>query len=384
MLSNNNEINENDILKAKNDKLKSLISVFNKYGGVLSKIAQIVSTDNENMNVFDDCKAYSQDETVNYLKNYYNTNNNYITNISFVDFEIFKAGSVGQVHKCVDVNNNKLILKVQYDGLYKQFEDDIYMLDKIASYLFNFINFYDSLIYIKQKLFEELDYKLEIKNHKMLYDLWSSCDDIKIPLIRDELCDDKIICMEFIDGESLREFLLNSTQNQKNMIGYKIVKFIFTNLFKHNIFYSDIHYGNFIIKDKKILYITDFGCVHLMDIELIQKLKKIYKCIKTNNKNEFINVIKDLEIIKKDITEDSENYMFEYFKLQYEPWINPDFHFNNKWLEKSVSKKPELMSEWNLPCNLVYLNKICYGLYHILTKLNVHYNFTNLFEELNE
>ena len=113
-------------------------------------------------------------------------------------------------------------------------------------------------------------------------------------------------------------------------------------------------------------------------------MKKIYKCIKTNNKNEFINVIKDLEIIKKDITEDSENYMFEYFKLQYEPWINPDFHFNNKWLEKSVSKKPELMSEWNLPCNLVYLNKICYGLYHILTKLNVHYNFTNLFEELNE
>ena len=109
MLSNNNEINENDILKAKNDKLKSLISVFNKYGGVLSKIAQIVSTDNENMNVFDDCKAYSQDETVNYLKNYYNTNNNYITNISFVDFEIFKAGSVGQVHKCVDVNNNKLL-----------------------------------------------------------------------------------------------------------------------------------------------------------------------------------------------------------------------------------------------------------------------------------
>jgi hypothetical protein len=116
----------------------------------------------------------------------------------------------------------------------------------------------------------------------------------------------------------------------------------------------------------------------------VNKLKQLYKTIKGDDKTDFIKIVTDLQIIKKDISEESTEYMFEYFKLQYEPWLNPSFHFTHKWLEHSVHKNPELMKDWDLPSNLVYLNKICYGLYHILTKLNVEYDFTDLFQELNE
>ena len=42
------------------------------------------------------------------------------------------------------------------------------------------------------------------------------------------------------------------------------------------------------------------------------------------------------------------------------------------------------MKEWNLPSNMVYLNKIPFGLFHILTKLKLKFDFTEFFKELLE
>ena len=48
---------------------------------------------------------------------------------------------------------------------------------------------------------------------------------------------------------------------------------------------------------------------------------------------------------------------------------------------KSVSL-PELMKEWKLPSDMVYLNKINYAMYHVLTNLKLEGNFSNYFKEL--
>ena len=72
----------------------------------------------------------------------------------------------------------------------------------------------------------------------------------------------------------------------------------------------------------------------------------------------------------------------EYFKLQYEPWTSRDFQFTNEWMEKALFKNLELMKEWQLPSNIVYLNKIPFGLFHLLNKLNLKYDFREFFETL--
>ena len=82
--------------------------------------------------------------------------------------------------------------------------------------------------------------------------------------------------MEYIDAEGLTSFIENSTQEEKNLIGKYIVEFIFVNFYKHGIFYSDIHYGNFLIKDKQVLYVTDFGCINNIDDILLNNLKNLH------------------------------------------------------------------------------------------------------------
>ena len=68
--------------------------------------------------------------------------------------------------------------------------------------------------------------------------------------------------------------------------------------------------------------------------------------------------------------------------MQYEPWISETFEFTREWLRKAEYKETELMKEWKLPSDMVYLNKINYAMYHVLTNLKLEGNFSNYFKEL--
>ena len=382
--SNINNKNSGDKLIENGHKLKCLSDTFASYGGVLGKLSQILCFENEKSDAFSDCKPYCQAETVEYIKDMYidDKNREFFKDISYFDFNVFKAGSVGQVHRCIYKNGEDIIIKVQYVGLFDQFQSDIYILDKLTSYLFYFADVTSAMTDIKTKLYEELDYKLEFNNQQKIYDLWFDHKNIKIPQLIPALCTDKLLGMYYIDSEGLPMFIENSTQEQRNLIGKYIVEFVFVNFYKYGIFYSDIHYGNFLIKDKDTLYVTDFGCLNYIDDSLLIKLKKLHICMINENKVSFYDIVADIGIIKDDISYESKEYIYEYFKLQYSPWMQEEFEFTEEWLTKSVYKNPTLMKEWILPSNCVYLNKIPYGCYHILTKLGLKGNFLSFFKEL--
>lgn len=375
-------------LSQKVDKLKILSDTFSSHGGILTKISQIMCTEDYDSSVFSDCKPFSRDKTIKHLKNEYK-NNDLFKNVISLDFEPFKSGSVGQVHKGVykkDDVEKDIVIKMQYVGLEDQVKTDLFILDKVISFLYNgnLGDISNAIIDIKTKLYEELDYNNEFLNQKCLYDIWLSNENIKIAQLIPELCNEKILGMHFIEGESLTDFVTNATQEEKNKIGMLVVEFIFTNFYKNGLFYSDIHYGNFLVKDRNILYVMDFGCLHEIEDNLLNNLILVHKAILNEDKETFYQLVTQIGIIKKDISSQSKEYIYEYFRLQYEPYISNDYQFTQEWLEKAIFKNADLMKEWTLPPNMVYLNKIPYGLSHILTKLNLKGNFKDFFESIIE
>jgi predicted unusual protein kinase regulating ubiquinone biosynthesis (AarF/ABC1/UbiB family) len=367
----------------KTTKLKCLSDTFQSYGGVLAKLSQIVCFDNENNSVFSDCKPYSREKTIKYLKKEYEMSPELHENILSLDFEPFKSGSVGQVHKGVYKDGKDIILKVQYVGLKEQMETDLYILDKLVTYLYTFANLTHAMGDIKAKLNEELDYTLEYCNQQHIYDLWKDNENIKIADLIPDISNEKMLGMYYIDANSLPDFIEKSTQEERNNIGKLIIEFIFTNLYKEGIFYSDIHYGNFLIKNNNILYVMDFGCIHDIEKDLLDSLLKIHRAILIDDSEEFYKIVENLGIIDTSISSESKEYIYNYFKIQYEPWLTEDeFEFTDEWLETAVHKEVDLMKEWFLPQNMVYLNKMVYGLPHILTKLKLKGNFMSILKPL--
>ena len=384
-LMSNNEIEEtnggNKLIK-KATKLKCLSDTFQSYGGVLAKLSQIVCFENENSNVFSECKPYSQDKTIKFLKNQFEVYPDFFKDIKYIDFKPFKSGSVGQVHKAIYKDNKDIIMKVQYVDLQKQMESDLFILDNLINYLYTESKLSNAIIDIKSKLGDELDYTLEFFNQKHMYDLWNDNEHIKVAELIPELSNDKILAMYYVDAESLTSFIENSNQDERNKIGFYIIEFIFTNLYRDGIFYSDIHYGNFLVKDNSILYVMDYGCINDIEDELLNDLKDIHIAIINEDTEKFYSLVEKLGVIDNTITKESKEYIYNYFKLQLEPWTSNTFEFTEEWLEKAVFKDIDLMKEWNLPSNMVYLNKIIYGLPHVLTKLKLKGSFLPFFKKL--
>lgn len=384
-MKSNSESKDN--LNEKSRKLKLLAETFSQYGGILSKVSQILVLNDIDNNVFSDCKPFSRDKTHNYIVKQYENNSDFFQTIKQFNFEIYKSGSVGQVYRATLLDDREIILKIQYVGLVEQTRQDLKLLDMMVSYLYSELpEMNNAITDIKQKINEELDYQIEKRNQEYVYQAFLNEPQIRIPQIIEELCTDKILTMEFMHGYSvLNEFINNSTQEQRNEVGKLIIKFIFKSLFHHRILYPDSHYGNFLVKnDTSSISILDFGCLVYMEPELIESLKQIHYRLKSEDKIGFLNFIEQLGIINSNTSEDSKDYAYEYFRLQYEPLLidNDEFQFYPEWLDLVGDKNTELMKEWNCPPNMIYLHKIPYGLYHLLTKLDLRCNVGSIIEEI--
>lgn len=368
-------------------KVRVLGETFSNYGGVLSKISQMVnySYGIHNSDVYSNCKPINSEKTVDF---FLNEILEFEDELISYDSEVFKSGSVGQIHKAVYKDGRDIIFKVQYIGLREVFESDIYVLDTIAKYLFTDVNVTEGMLDIKKQLYEELDYRIEAKNQLFLRKCWENDSIIKIPNIIPELSNEKIICMEFVEkGESLNEFVDSSTMDEITFIGNQIIRFMFTNLFKHKVIYTDVHYGNFIIEDKSILHVLDFGNVNYIEEEIHNYLFIILKSLFDENKDAFYQVMEDMGVIDsktKPLSDESYNYMWNYFNLILAPWICKDeFHFTEKWVDDCGERDMELMKDWILPPNVIWLNKLCHGFTHVIGKMNFKGNYIDLFTELN-
>jgi predicted unusual protein kinase regulating ubiquinone biosynthesis (AarF/ABC1/UbiB family) len=373
----------NTEFKDKANKLSTIATTFSNYGGVLTKLAQIISYGGGDYNndVFSDCKPKNSKETIKYLSNILLKKNDVLE----FDSTVYKSGSIGQVHKGKIFDGDKeVVFKVQYVGLKDECKSDLFLLDKLLKFVYNGNNISNAIIDIKEKIDDEMDYNLEIENHTTFYNLWNQSSIVSIPKVYKDYCFENIICIEFVEGELLSDYLGKSTLESRYNIGLKLVEFVFTGIFKHQLFYSDIHYGNFLITDKDELYVFDFGCIHKIDDILHSNLKNLFQSLYYEDEELFYSTVVKMDIMDEDnISSESRNYMYQYFQEQLEPFIcDRVFEFTEEWLDRVTEKNIELMREWNLPKNIVYINKIFYGLIHILTKLNLTANLLHIFKKI--
>ena len=358
-------------LNSKSKSLKKLASVFSSYGGVLGKIAQTLSLENQQSNVYDNVRSLASDDTHKYVTDVL-TKSDEFNNIT-VENSIYMSGSLGQVYKALDKDGEQIIIKVKYVNVDEETKGDLGIVKLLINYLMSGNHLQNALIDINEKMLEELDYSIEITNQINIKKIWDAqSSHIQIPTVYPDLCSSNVIVMEFMqDFKSMREFLVESNQDEKNKIGNLLIQFIFENLYLHNIFYSAIHYGNFLIKDNNTLCVLDFGCITYYEDVMISNLKTIHEKLYNQDKDGFFEIMTTIGILMDETSDESKSYCYDFFKLQYEPLLKDGFVLTDEWVDMAGEKNTELMKEWGLPIGFIYLHKIPYGMYHILAKMNL-------------
>ena len=254
------------------------------------------------------------------------------------------AASIGQVH-VAEKNGKKLAVKIQYPGVAQSIASDLALVKPIAMKMFN-IKGKNSDKYFKEvegKLIEETNYVLEMKQSKEIAAACSHISNLLFPQYYEELSSDRIITMDYMEGEHLSEFTAHNTnQETANTLGQALWDFYMFQIHQLKKVHADPHPGNFLISEKQELIALDFGCVKAMPEDFYIPYFELAKPENITNKAYFVSKLYELEILRKDDSEEEIAFFTEMFhellSLFTQPFHVETFDFSDAFLLNSSYK----------------------------------------------
>ncbi len=216
--------------------------------------------------------------------------------------EIIGSGSIGQVYKIKDKDDNLFVMKVKHPNI----ESQVKLFRRIFKLIYN-LNIFNKLFYkyfpfkldeFLVDFYKQTDFINESNNLLQFDYMYKDNDFIMIPRLVKSSND--IIIMEYINGVCMDDLDIN--EHNKSKIISLLYLFIRNNLLILNNNHGDLHKYNWKVSNSKInnihkIIIYDFGyCFKLNQIEYnnIIDLCKLISSYDEKNKYKYINFLKFL------------------------------------------------------------------------------------------
>ncbi|MCH3965443.1 MAG: AarF/ABC1/UbiB kinase family protein [Clostridium sp.] len=236
----------------------------------------------------------------------------------------FASASIAQVHNAILKDGRHVIVKIQRPNIKEKMETDISILYKIIKFTKN--RFEDSIIDPEEALDElkfstsqELDFNLEAKNMIKFKRLNSNVAFCHVPYLVENLCKNKVITMEKINGFKINNIeLLNRDGYDLNDLGKKLATSFFKQVFTDGFFHADPHPGNLLIQENKICFL-DFGIMGNLSNYLKTCLNKIIISIVYKDIDTLVSAVMSVGI-KKGIVD--RNRLYEDIKTLLDNYLS--------------------------------------------------------------
>jgi predicted unusual protein kinase regulating ubiquinone biosynthesis (AarF/ABC1/UbiB family) len=314
------------------------------------------------------------------------------SNFGKTPYEIFdefnpnsvNAASIGQVH-LAKKNDKKLAVKIQYPGVANSISSDLALVKPIAIRMFN-LQGKDSDKYFKEvedKLIEETNYLLELKQSQEVVDACSKIENIIFPNYYPEFSSEKIITMDWMTGIHLSEFTAKNTdQEVGDKIGQALWDFYMYQIHVLRKVHADPHPGNFLVNDQNQLIALDFGCMKQIPEEFYTPYFELINKNVITDETLFNKKLFELEILRPDDTPAEVEYFTDMFhdllSLFTRPFQNETFDFADETFFNAIAELGKRFSEdTNLKKmngnrgskHFIYMNRTFFGLYNLMFDL---------------
>ncbi|MGB2315389.1 MAG: ABC1 kinase family protein [Flavobacteriaceae bacterium] len=311
------------------------------------------------------------------------------------DANSVNAASIGQVHRAKK-NGKDLAVKIQYPGVADSIKSDLSLVKPIAIKMFN-IKGKDSDKYFKEvedKLTEETDYSLEIKQSQEIAKACAHIPNILFPTYYKEYSSNRILTMDYMQGQHLSEFAKHNTDQEKsNRLGQALWDFYMHQIHNLKKVHADPHPGNFLINENSQLVALDFGCMKAIPDEFYSPYFELANSNVVNNPSLFYKKLYELEILTPNDTKEETIFFTAMFHellsvftlpFQQDVFDFSDSEFFGKIgdLAERYSKNTELrkFNSNRGSKHFIYMNRTFFGLYNLMFDLKANAVKINQFQ----
>ena len=294
------------------------------------------------------------------------------------------AASIGQVHLATK-DGKKLAVKIQYPGVAESISSDLALVKPIAIKMFN-IKGKDSDKYFKEvenKLIEETNYINEVEQSIAMAEACKHLPNLAFPNYYKELSSDRIITMDWMEGEHLSEFTTHNTnQELSNKMGQALWDFYMFQMHRLKRVHADPHPGNFLISKDEKLVALDFGCIKVVPEDFYVPYFELAKKESLESPMLFKEKLFELEILKPEDSKEEQEFFYEMFhellSIFTAPFHSEVFDFSDSTffgriadLGERYSKNTELrkMNGNRGSQHFIYINRTFFGLYNLMHDL---------------
>ena len=204
------------------------------------------------------------------------------------------TASIAQVHRAVflDTEANKeipVVLKIQRPNIQEQIRSDLHILHILLQRglqeypELELFDPYGIFTEFEQSILAELDFLLESKNLLRFSKNFFHASHIRFPKVVEQCSAHNVICMEYLDGISIRKAREHGCDME--LVGQRYLELAYTMLFDHGFFHGDLHPGNVLVLEKNVIGVIDCGMVGRLTYEMKDQLATlIYALYKGDNK----------------------------------------------------------------------------------------------------
>ncbi len=292
--------------------------------------------------------------------------------------EAFAAASIGQVHKAVLKDGRKVAIKIQYPNVRETISSDLGLGKVLAKQLVkkgaDIEPYFEE---IKSTLLKETDYVYEGEQIKAFGKRFRDLD-IVIPEWIEEFSTERVLCMTFLEGRHLSEFLQEKpSQEERNHFGQLLWQFFHEQIKNDDYIHSDTHPGNFLFTNDGKLGVVDFGCVKKYPTEFFRNYLELLPTHLSKDEDAIRRLFERLEVLKPNSKEgDKEQEYFEfahnYGMIFAKPYEYDVFDFGDPEFDKTIrhfTKEAPLSNEPRGNKHFIYTTRVHVGLYNLLIKL---------------
>lgn len=313
----------------------------------------------------------------------------------FQDFprDAAHAASLGQVHKATAKDGTLLACKLQYPDMDSIIAADLKQLKLILGIYQRFDKAVDtSHVYeeIRERLYEELDYKREAKACQLYEAMLGDQKHIYVPKVYPDLCGGRLLSASWLDGAPISNFF-ESDQNTRNQIALNLFHAWYVPLYRYGIIHGDPHPGNYTVRDDLSINLLDFGCIRIFKSKFIWGVLELYHALKTDNRERAVSAYESWGFTG--LSNELIDTLNIWAHFLYGPVLDEKERVIGELSETGVYGR-EIASKVHaelkrlggvtIPREFVFMDRAALGLGSIFIRLRAKINWADLFQKLTE
>jgi len=302
------------------------------------------------------------------------------------------AASIGQVHRAITQDGRAVAVKVQYPGVEEAIRADLAAFDASmlpAPVLYKNFNPKPFIDEIRTRINEELDYRIEAANQQLFADWYRGHPFIHVPDVLRELSTERVLTTELAAGARFAE-VEGWSQEERNLAGEAIFRFVFRSLYRLRAFNGDPHPGNYLFSPGGQVTFLDFGLVkRYTEDDTSQLLDMIDSLVLNPDLERARRATVRAGYYPEDApvsTEEIVEYSMAFWEMIR---LDAPFRFTPEYASEVVRRfflgratHGDAVKYADMPARWTILQRINVGLIAILGRLHAEANFRRIAEEL--